>query len=118
MVPLGGRRRAAPAGPFSSRSRGRSRGETVKRSRRRLLGAASVLAVAAMSVLGVNRVRMARASSAVPTGPVKRGDFAVIIRCRGELKARKSRQITAPVNVPELRIVWLAPQGSQVKEGD
>jgi multidrug efflux pump subunit AcrA (membrane-fusion protein) len=42
----------------------------------------------------------------------------VIVRCRGELKARKSAQVTAPVNVPELRIVWLAPQGAQVKQDD
>ena len=40
------------------------------------------------------------------------------MRCRGELKARNSRQVIAPKNVPELRILWLADQGSNVKEGD
>ena len=50
--------------------------------------------------------------------PARQGDFSVIVRCRGELKARRSVQITAPVNVPSLRIVWQAPPGSAVKEGD
>ena len=52
------------------------------------------------------------------TAPARQGDFSVIVRCRGELKARRSVQITAPVNVPSLRIVWQAPAGSAVKEGD
>jgi multidrug efflux pump subunit AcrA (membrane-fusion protein) len=34
------------------------------------------------------------------------------------LKARRTIQVTAPLNVPDLRIVWLAPSGSSVKEGD
>jgi len=39
------------------------------------------------------------------------------VRCRGELKARRSVQLTAPVNVPDLQIVWLAPSGDPVKTG-
>jgi HlyD family secretion protein len=42
----------------------------------------------------------------------------VIVRCRGELRARRSVPIAAPAKVPSLRIVWLAPPGSTVKEGD
>ena len=58
-------------------------------------------------------------SETLPTAMVRKGDFRVIlVRCRGELKARTSVQVVAPVNVPELRMVWLAPQGSRVKEGD
>jgi RND family efflux transporter MFP subunit len=34
------------------------------------------------------------------------------------LKARLSKQIVAPVNVPSLRIVWMAGSGSAVREGD
>jgi multidrug efflux pump subunit AcrA (membrane-fusion protein) len=45
----------------------------------------------------------------------KKGEFLVITRCRGELRARRSAQITAPVNVPELRIVWQAPPSGPVK---
>jgi len=54
----------------------------------------------------------------LPTAPARKGDFLVVVRCRGELKARRSVQIAAPVNVQELRIVWMAPTGATVKEGD
>jgi hypothetical protein len=37
--------------------------------------------------------------------PARKGDFLVIVRCRGELRARCSVQITASVNVPQLCIV-------------
>ena len=50
--------------------------------------------------------------------PARKGDFSVIVRCRGELKARRSKQLNAPVNVPDLRIVWAAPPSSPVKAGD
>jgi HlyD family secretion protein len=53
----------------------------------------------------------------VPTAPVREGEFAVMIRCRGGLSARRSVQLTAPVGVQDLQIVWLAPTGSDVKEG-
>ena len=48
----------------------------------------------------------------------KKGEFLVIISCRGELVAGKSMQITAPVNVPNLQIVWMVDPGSAVKPGD
>ena len=75
-------------------------------------------ALAALSVYGYSRIRGAARSESLPTAAVRKGDFLVVVRCRGELKARKSVQVVAPVNVPELRIVWLAPQGSPVKKGD
>jgi hypothetical protein len=40
-----------------------------------------------------------------------------MIRCRGSLTARRSVQLTAPVGLQDLQIVWLAPSGSGVKEG-
>lgn len=67
---------------------------------------------------GVMRLREAEAATSLPTAPARQGDFLVITRCRGELRAKRSVQITAPTNVPDLRIVWLAPQNSPVKEGD
>lgn len=83
------------------------------------LGAVILLpAVAGLGIAGFNRYRQSHAAEALPTAPVRQGDFSVIVRCRGELKARRSVQITAPVNVPELRIVWMAPTGSTVKAGD
>ena len=62
--------------------------------------------------------RTTRTASNLPAAPVRQGVFNVMVRCRGELRARRTRQIAAPVNVPELRIVWLAAAGAPVKEGD
>jgi multidrug efflux pump subunit AcrA (membrane-fusion protein) len=66
---------------------------------------------------GVYRMRQAQASVSFPTAPARKGEFLVIIRSRGELRAARSVQVYAPV-VPQLRIAWLAPSGAMIKEGD
>jgi multidrug efflux pump subunit AcrA (membrane-fusion protein) len=88
------------------------------RAVRRTLTALALLAATGAATLGISKFREADASSALPSAPARKGDFYAIVRCRGELKARNSVQVTAPTNVPELRIVWLANQGAPVKEGD
>jgi multidrug efflux pump subunit AcrA (membrane-fusion protein) len=75
-------------------------------------------AVAGAGAFGYSKLRAGNGVAALPTAAARKGDFTAIIRCRGELKARKSVQVSAPKNVPELRIVWLANQGVPVKEGD
>src|SRR5688572_3329769 len=85
---------------------------------RRSIWVVVILALAAGGVFGFRKVRAARTAAALPTAPARKGDFPVIIRARGELKARRSVQVSAPVNVPELRIVWLAAQGGAVKEDE
>ena len=67
---------------------------------------------------GWKYVQKAQASSVLATAPVRKGEFLVMIRCRGELLARRSVQIFAPPKVPNLQIVWMAPQNGAVKEGD
>jgi HlyD family secretion protein len=67
---------------------------------------------------GLWRLTTARAAESLPTALIRKGDFFVTVQCRGELRARNTRQIVAPVNVPDLRIVWMAQAGSRVKEGD
>jgi multidrug efflux pump subunit AcrA (membrane-fusion protein) len=91
----------------------------VKR-RRRTGWIATFIIVAAASFAGAGayRMRLAHASTKLPSAPVRQGDFSVIVRCRGELKARRSVQLTAPVSVPDLRIVSLAPAGTPVKAGE
>jgi multidrug efflux pump subunit AcrA (membrane-fusion protein) len=76
------------------------------------------LVVAIAAGAGVYRLRQVQAAGTLPVAPARQGDFSVIVRCRGELRARRSVQITAPVNVPSLRIVWQAPPSGAVKEGD
>lgn len=85
---------------------------------RRWLGTGIFILVIAGAAFGAYRLRRVQAAVNLPSAPARQGEFLVIVRCRGELKARRSVQITAPVNVPDLRIVWLAPGGSDVKKGD
>lgn len=63
------------------------------------------------------RMRRVEASTNLPTANARRGEFLVLVRCRGELSARRSTQITAPVNIPDLQIIWLVPGGSEVTAG-
>ena len=67
---------------------------------------------------GLWRLTTARAAESLPTASVRKGDFLVTVQSRGELRARNTRQIVAPVNVPDLRIVWMAASGTRVNEGD
>ncbi len=69
------------------------------------------------SATGVYRLRQVQASVTLPVAPARKGDFQVIIRSRGELRALRSVQVYAPV-VPQLRIAWLAPSGETIKEGE
>jgi HlyD family secretion protein len=79
-----------------------------------LLGALSALGA---SSAGVYRLRLAQAGVTFPVAPARQGDFLVIVRCRGELKANRSVQVYAPM-VPNLRIAWQAPAGETIKEGE
>jgi HlyD family secretion protein len=53
----------------------------------------------------------------VAVAPVRRADFVIGVRVRGEIRSAHSTVLRAP-QVPNLRIVHLAPQGSAVKKGD
>ncbi|MGD0500216.1 MAG: efflux RND transporter periplasmic adaptor subunit [Bryobacteraceae bacterium] len=63
------------------------------------------------------RVRQAQAGPAYPNTPARRGEFLVLVRCRGAFTARRSAPIYSPA-VPNLRIAWLAPAGQNVNAGD
>lgn len=77
-----------------------------------------IFLVAGLASVETYHLRQVNASTSLPTAPARKGDFSVIVRCRGELKARKSVQVVAPENVPDLRIVWAAPPSSPVKAGE
>ncbi|HWQ53564.1 MAG TPA: efflux RND transporter periplasmic adaptor subunit [Bryobacteraceae bacterium] len=53
----------------------------------------------------------------VPVARVRRGDFIISVRTRGEIKSTRSVILTAP-QVPSPRIVKLAESGKPVKKGD
>jgi len=75
------------------------------------------LLLAGGAAAGVYRYRQTQTSVNLPVAPARQGDFSVIVRCRGELHARRSVAIYAPI-VPALRIAWLATSGEPVKQGD
>lgn len=53
----------------------------------------------------------------VPVARVRKGDFIISVRVRGEIKSTKSVLLTAP-QVPDPRIVKLAESGKPVHKGD
>ncbi len=53
----------------------------------------------------------------IPVAPVRKGDFVIRVRTRGDIKSTKSSPIIAP-QVPGLRILRLATNGQYVKKGD
>jgi HlyD family secretion protein len=53
----------------------------------------------------------------VPVARVRRGDFIISVRTRGDIKSARSVILKAP-QVPRLRIVRLAEPGRPVKKGD
>ena len=89
-----------------------------RRAVRPFLWVASAAVLLGIAAIAANRFGSSRAAGTLPTAPARKGQFEVIVRCRGELKARRSVQVSAPVNVPDLRIVWVAPQGGKVNAGE
>lgn len=53
----------------------------------------------------------------VPVAKVRRGDFVISVRNRGEIKSTRSVILVAP-QVPDVRIVKLAESGRAVKKGE
>ena len=53
----------------------------------------------------------------IPVGRVKKGDFVISVRTRGDIKSTHSSILLAPP-VPGLRILRLAKNGQVVKKGD
>jgi HlyD family secretion protein len=83
---------------------------------RRFLAFAGVAILLGGGWAGVNRLRKTEASAGLPVARARKGEFLVIVRARGDVKAGRSVPIYAPV-VPNLTIAWMAPAGEPVKEG-
>src|SRR5205807_7535998 len=84
---------------------------------RRLAILVAMFTLAAATGFSLWRVSSTRAARTLATSPVRKGEFPVLVRCRGELRARKTLLISA-AHVPDLRIVLLAAAGTLVKEGE
>jgi len=72
---------------------------------------------AAAGAVAWSRLRKVEAAADLPMAKARRGEFLVLVRCRGELAAERSIQLSAPVRVSDLQIVWLAPPNSPVTQG-
>ncbi len=88
------------------------------RSRRIRFWGMLLLVLLAMGGASAGGYRFRQIQSAVilPVAPARQGDFLVIIRCRGEVKAGRSVQVYTPM-VPNLRIAWMSPPGEKVEKG-
>ena len=69
------------------------------------------------SAFALRRYWNSHAAVELPSGSARQGTFSVLVHCRGELTARRSVQLTSPLDVADLQLVWLAPSGGQVKKG-
>src|SRR5438270_4513968 len=78
---------------------------------------AVLLLLAAGSALAVWQIRRTRSVIDLPTSQAHKGEFLVRVPCRGQLIAARSVQLSAPLDVADLQIVWLAPSGSEVSAG-
>lgn len=77
-----------------------------------------VLGSAAGGGVWLYRTAKVEAKADLPVASARRGEFQVIVRCRGELVSTHSAQIIAPVNVPGMMIAWQAPPNSEVHKDD
>src|SRR5688572_6426009 len=82
-----------------------------------LFALVTLAAVCGVLYLSFRQTRKVSAKNDTPVASAKRGEFLVIVSCRGELVAGSSVLITAPANVPDLRIIWMAAQSEPVKPG-
>jgi hypothetical protein len=73
--------------------------------------------IAGGAAAGFYRLLKVQANVSFPMAQVRHGEFLVIVRCRGELKAARSIEVYTPM-VPNLRIAWMAPSGENVQLGD
>jgi multidrug efflux pump subunit AcrA (membrane-fusion protein) len=63
------------------------------------------------------RWRQTQTAVELPVAPARAGEFLVMIRTRGEVKAEKSVTVYTPM-VPNLRIAWMVASGEKVNSGD
>ena len=86
----------------------------VFRGRKGLVAIAAAILLVAGGVLAFRTTTTPR----TPTAEVTRGEFVDYIPIRGNIKALRSIQLTAPSIAGDLQIVKLVPTGTLVKKGD
>jgi HlyD family secretion protein len=81
-----------------------------------LIRTAVFLLILTGSGFAVRQFRHTKQAADLPLASAHKGEFLVLVRSRGELSARRSEQLTAPLDVADLQIVWAAQGGGDVKK--
>ncbi len=92
-------------------------GQTPEAKRKRIIIWSVILLACAGGGYATYRYTNVAEPVEVPVARVRRGDFVISIRTRGEIRSTRSQTIIAP-QVPDLRITRLAESGRPVKRGD
>lgn len=92
-------------------------GQTAASRRKRLVFWAVVVLGCAGGGYAAYRYGTTGETVEVPVAKVRRGDFVIAVRTRGEIRSTRSEIITAP-QVPDPRITKLAESGKPAKKGD
>lgn len=79
--------------------------------------AITLLVLGGAGYYGYQRYQKSTAKVEVPVVKVRKGEFVISVKTRGEIKSVKSETLTAP-QVPEVRIVKLVESGKMVRKGD
>ena len=80
------------------------------------LVASGMIVIFCVVLLGA--LRSTHRSPSIPTIDVKRGEFLDSLDIRGEIKALKSIEVTAPAEAGELQILKIVSDGAKVNQGD
>lgn len=75
-------------------------------------------AVVLLGSLGFGAFRLTSSTATLPTAEVKRKEFVDTLEIKGEIKALRSKIITAPYSAGDLQIVSLVANAAKVKKGD
>jgi multidrug efflux pump subunit AcrA (membrane-fusion protein) len=89
---------------------------SIRRWLRVALAFGIIAAIVGAARAGADLFHQAQETGELPVASARKGEFRVIIRSRGDLKASRSVPIYAPV-VPNLTIAWMAAAGEQIREG-
>jgi multidrug efflux pump subunit AcrA (membrane-fusion protein) len=92
-------------------------GQTAGSRRKRVIGWIVVLLIVSAGAFAAYRYGNQATSVEVPVAKVRRAEFIISVKTRGEIRSVNSKIITAP-QVPEPRIVRIAESGKPIKAGD
>ena len=74
--------------------------------------------IVVLCVVLLGAIRYTHRTPAIPTIDVTRGEFTDSLEIRGEIKALKSIEVTAPAEAGDLQILKIASDGTKVNRGD